>query len=113
MKVLENNCVSSIEIPSEVGSVNGFDYDPVLNLCATFNNYYAIGVSVWNPFTGQVVAEFQGLGENFRDTLVLPWNRVRISSAEYYSWELIEIYTLGKDKSERFEIDDETISMPP
>ena len=113
MKVLQNNCVSSIEIPSKVESAHGFDYNPVLDLCATFNYYD--GVSVWNPITRQVVAEFEGLGENFRDTLFLPGNRVGISSAEYYSGGLIEIYTLGKDKSERFEIDDDSstgISMP-
>jgi len=113
MKVVANNCISKIKIPRNVESVHGFDYNPVLDLFATFSYDYD-GVSVWNPVSGEVVAEFEDLGENFRDTLFLPGDRVGISSSEPHHGGTIEIFSLGKNKSDsgKLEIDDLPVSYP-
>ena len=111
MKVIPNNCVSEIKIPASVETASGVDYNPVLGLYATFN--YDDGVSVWNPLSGKVVAEFEELGENFRDTLFVPGNRLAISSSEGHHGGIIEICTVGEDKSDstEFEIDSEDIPV--
>ena len=64
MNVLENNCVSTIEVPSNVESAEGFDYNPVLNLYATFN--YKNGLSVWVPRSGKVVAQVKHLEQRYQ-----------------------------------------------
>ena len=63
MNVLENNCVSTIEVPSNVESADGFDYNPVLNLYATFN--YKNGLSVWEPRSRKVVAQVKHLEQRY------------------------------------------------
>jgi len=107
MKVLTNNCVSKIKVPKTVKKVHGFDYNPALDLFATFN-YDDYDVFVWNPVSGQVVAKFKDcLGEGPRDTLFLPGDRVGVSSSEAHHGGSVEIYTFGKGKSKpaKFEID--------
>ncbi|XP_078358871.1 uncharacterized protein LOC144643481 [Oculina patagonica] len=95
-KVIPNNCVSEIKIPRRVESANGVDYNPVLDLFVTFS--YDYGVSLWNPVSGKVVAEFNGFGENFRDTMFVPGNRIAVSSSEAHHGGSVEIFNLGKDK---------------
>ena len=111
MKVIPNNCVSEIRIPVSVETASGVDYNPVLGLYATFN--YDDGVSVWNPLSGKVVAEFEDLGEDFRDTLFVPGNCLAISSCEGNHGGIIEICTVGEDKSDstEFVIDSENIPV--
>ena len=111
MKVIPNNCVSEIKIPASVETASGVDYNPVLGLYATFN--YDDGVSVWNPLSGKVVAEFEVLAENFRDTLFVPGNCLAISSSEGNHGGIIEICTVGEDKSDstEFVIDSEDIPV--
>lgn len=94
--VIPNNCVSEIKIPRRVRSANGVDYNPALGLYATFN--YNEGVSVWNPKSGKVVAEFEGFGENFRDTLFVPGDRIAVSSSEAHHGGAVEVFNLDKDK---------------
>ena len=73
-------------------TVNGFDYNPVLD-----DDH---GVFVWNPAGGQVVAKFNDcLGDGPRDTLFLPGDRVGVSSSEARHGRSVEIYTFGKGKS--------------
>lgn len=112
MKVVPNNCVTTIKIPRKVESVYGVDYNPVLGLYATFN--YDDGVSVWDPVSGKVLAEFEELGENFRDTLFVPGDRLAVSSSEGNHGGSIQIFTLGKDQSDsdEFEIEDLPMTYP-
>ena len=69
-KAISNNCVSEIKVPQSVENAYGVDYNPVLGLYATFD--YDVIVSVWNPVSGKVVAQFRGFGENFLDVLFVP-----------------------------------------
>ena len=111
MNVLENNCVSTIEVPSNVGSAEGFDYNPVLNLYATFN--YENGLSVWEPRSGKVVAQVKHLGMNLLDTLFLPGDRVGISSFNYLDRGAIHIFNLSKGQPEPAElVIDEDLPVP-
>ena len=93
-KVIPNNCVSEIKIPRRVESANGVDYNPVLDLYATFN--YDGCVSVWNPMSGKVITEFRGFGENFLDMLFVPGNRIAVSSSEAHHGGDIQIFNLEK-----------------
>ncbi|XP_078358872.1 uncharacterized protein LOC144643482 [Oculina patagonica] len=68
-KVIPNNCVSEIKIPRSVGRAHGVDYNPVLDLYATFD--YDERVSLWNPVSGSVVAELRGFGA-LHDPLFVP-----------------------------------------
>ena len=97
LKVIPNNCVSEIKIPRRVRNANGVDHNPALGLYATFNNYFD-GVSVWNPMSGKVVAEFEGIGENFRDTLFVPGDRVVVSSSEAHHGGAVQVFNLDKNK---------------
>ena len=91
MRVLEDNCISTVNIPDK------------LNLYASFNG--DDGLAIWDPLSGKVVAEFNEFDEVcrdavFRDTLFLPGNRVGVNSSEYDHGGHIQIYNLGKDDSE-------------
>ena len=59
MKVLANNCVTNTEIPKGVrvnsGIGNGVSYNPVLGLFVTMD--YNEEISVWNPVSGELMAE--------------------------------------------------------
>ncbi|KAL9983909.1 hypothetical protein ACROYT_G006155, partial [Oculina patagonica] len=94
-KVIPNNCVSEIKIPTRERSTYGVDYNPVLDLYVTFD----YDVSVWNPVSGEVVAEFTGFGNNFCDTMFVPGNRIAVSLSEEHHGGSIEIYNLGSVKS--------------
>lgn len=116
-KVAASNCVSEIKIPSRVESVDGFDYNSVLGLFATFN--HDDGLSVWNPVSEQVVAEFDLLGKDYHDTLFLPGDRVAVSSSDFEDFNggpggSLEIFTLGQDKCDlaKFQVEDLPIDMP-
>ena len=63
MKVLANNCVTKTEIPKGVNSGigNGVSYNPVLGLFVTMD--YNEGISVWNPVSGELMAECDLGGE--------------------------------------------------
>ena len=63
MKVLANNCVTKTEIPKGVNSGigNGVSYNPVLGLFVTMD--YNEGISVWNPVSGELMAECDLRGE--------------------------------------------------
>lgn len=89
-------------MPSNVESAEGFDYNPVLNLYATFN--YKNGLSVWEPRSGKVVAQAKHLGTNVRETLFLPGDRVGISSSNYLSRGAIHIFNLSKGQPEPVEL---------
>ena len=95
-KVIPNNCVSEIKIPRRLSTANGVDYNPAMGLYATFNNYNV--VSVWNPMSGTVVAEFKDIGENFYDTLFVPGDRIAVSSSEVHHGGALEVFNLDKDK---------------
>ena len=110
MRVLADNCISTVNIPNKLEVAYGFDYNTVLNLYASVNG--DDGLAIWDPLSGKVVAEFDEFDEIFRDavfrdTLFLPGNRVGVSSSEYDHGGHIQIYNLGKDNSEkeRFVID--------
>ena len=106
MKVLENNSVFNITLPAGVETAFAADYNPVLDLYATVN--YDDGVSVWEPLSGKVVAQFEdGLGENFRDVLFLPGDHLGVSSSEAHHGGDIQIFTLGKDEIGSVEFDKE------
>ena len=111
MKVVANNCVSTIEIPSKIAYATGFDYNPVLNLFATFN--YEDALAVWNPVSGKVVAEWDDYGENNRDTLFLPGDRVAVSSSERLHGGHILIFKLafGEEKSEPAKFEEDEVSL--
>ena len=96
-KVIPNNCVSEIKVPTRVLNANGVDHNPALGLYVTFNNYFD-GVSVWNPMSGKVVAEFGGMGENFCDALFVPGNRIVVSSSEVHHGGAVQIFNLDKNK---------------
>lgn len=91
-KVNPNNCVLEIKVPRRVKYANGVDYNPCLGLYATSND--VVGVSIWNPVSGNVVAEFRGFGD-FRDVLFVPGNRIAVSSSGYYVGGDIKIFNLG------------------
>ncbi|KAL9983914.1 hypothetical protein ACROYT_G006160 [Oculina patagonica] len=109
-KVIPNNCVSEIKIPNIEESAEGGDYSPVLNLYATFNNDK--GISVWNPVSGKVVAEFRGFGECFDeitcdDTLFVPGsNHIAVSVTDSHNGGIIHILNLGKIKSNSADSED-------
>lgn len=100
--VIPNNCVSEIKIPKSVKSAFGGDYNPVLDLYATYN-YDRVDkrVSVWNPVSGEVVAQFRSPQTMecfgvFHDAVFLPGYRIALSSSEANKWGLIQIFNLGK-----------------
>ena len=95
-RVIPNNCVSEIKIPRRVRNAHGVDHHPAFGLYVTFNNYFD-GVSVWNPMSGKVVAEF-GASENFRDMLFVPGDRVVVSSSEAHHGGAVEVFDLDKNK---------------
>lgn len=110
MRVFEDNCISTVNIPNKLDVLYSFDYNTVLNLYASTNG--DDGLAIWDPLSGKIVAEFDDFDEIshdvvFRDTLFLPGNRVGVSSSEYDHGGHIQIYNLGKDNSEeeRFVID--------
>ncbi len=92
-KVIPNNCVSEIKIPRSVGRAHGVDYNPVLDLYATFD--YDERVSLWNPVSGSVVAELRGFGA-LHDPLFVPGNRIAVSSSDLYVQRDIKIFDLGQ-----------------
>lgn len=96
-KVIPNNCVSEIKVPTRVRDANGVDHNPALGLYVTFNNYFD-GVSVWNPMSGKVVAELGGVGENFCDTLFVPGDRIVVSSSEAHHGGAVQVFSLDKSK---------------
>ena len=104
MRVLEDNCISTVNIPNNLEVAYGFDYNTVLNLYASVNG--DDGLAIWDPLSGKVVTEFEFYESFrmrdavFRDTLFLPGNRVGVSSSEYDHGGYIQIYNLGKDNSE-------------
>ena len=100
-RVIPNNCVAEIKIPRRVRSAYGVDHNPALGLYATFN--CDEGVSVWNPMSGKVVAEFRGLGENFCDTLFVPGDRIAVSSSEVHHGGVVEVFNLDKDRCDSAE----------
>ena len=111
MKVIANNCVSTVEIPSKIAYATGFDYNPVLNLFATFN--YEDALTVWNPVSGKVVAEWDDCALNNRDTSFLPGDRVAVSSSERRHGGNILIFKLafGEDKSEPAKLEEDELSL--
>ena len=106
MKVLANNCVSTVKIPEGVNSGNGVSYNPVLGLFVTVD--FNEGISVWNHVSGEVMAECD-LRSDFKVSL-LPGNRVALSyqSGSYYEG-LVEIYSLEKDTFDFCELE---LKMP-
>ncbi|CAH3154525.1 unnamed protein product [Porites evermanni] len=106
MKVLANNCVSTVKIPEGVNSGNDVSYNPVLGLFVTVDFYE--GISVWNHVSGEVMAECD-LPSDFKVSL-LPGNRVALSyqSGSYYEGS-VEIYSLEKDTFDFFELE---LKMP-
>ena len=106
MKVLANNCVSTVKIPEGVNSGNGVSYNPVLGLFVTMD--FNEGISVWNHVSGEVMAECD-LPSDFKVSL-LPGNRVALSyqSGSYYEGS-VEIYSLEKDTFDFFELE---LKMP-
>lgn len=112
MRVFADNCISTVNVPTQLGNVYSFDYNIVLNLYATVST--DDGLTVWDPLSGEVVTTFEEVGENFRDTLFLPGNRVGLSSSECHHGGCILIYTLGKDNSvaETFEVDNLPMTYP-
>ena len=111
MKVISNKCVSEIKIPDNVKRANGVDYNPVLGLYATFN-YDDDWASVWNPLNGKVVARFEEMGENFRDTLFLPGNRLAVISSEANHGGSIQLCTFGEDKSISAKLEIDSKDLP-
>lgn len=111
MKVIANNCVSTIEVPSKIDYATGFDYNPVLNLFATFN--YEDALTLWNPVSGKVVAEWDDYALNNRDTLFLPGDRVAVSSSEGLHGGTMHIFNLafGEDKSEPAKLEEEELIL--
>lgn len=84
MRILEDICISTVNIPDKLEVAYGFDYNTVLNLYASFNG--DDGLAIWDSLSGKVVAEFNEFDEVFRDavfrdTLFLPGNRVGVSSS--------------------------------
>ena len=107
MKVIPNNCVSEIKIPASIETASGVDYNPVLGLYATFNNYDDGALSVWNPLSGKVVAEFEKPSADnfpdFHDTLFVPGNRLAVSIFAGLYCGSVQICTFGEDKSDSIE----------
>ena len=112
MKVNQNNCVSVINIPEYVAKcVCGFDYNPALDLYATFS--FEDGISVWDPSDGQVVVRFEDSDEILSFLLFLPGNRLAMSSSCPNHGGTIEICTFEEDKSmsDKFEIDSKDLPL--
>ena len=103
MKVLANNCVSTVKIPEGVNSGNGVSYNPVLGLFVTMD--FNEGISVWNHVSGEVMAECDlGPDVDFNMSL-LPGNRVAVSCSVLYSGGSVEIYSLEKDTFDSSELE--------
>ncbi|XP_073248030.1 uncharacterized protein [Porites lutea] len=103
MKVLANNCVSTVKIPEGVNSGNGVSYNPVLGLFVTMD--FNEGISVWNHVCGEVMAECDlGPDVDFNMSL-LPGNRVAVSCSVLYSGGSVEIYSLEKDTFDSSELE--------
>ena len=102
MKVLANNCVSTVKIPEGVNSGNGVSYNPVLGLFVTVDFYE--GVSVWNHVSGEVMAECDP--KTGFSVSLLPGNRVALSyeSEPHYTGS-VEIHSLEKDTFDFFELE--------
>lgn len=112
MKVNQNNCVSVINIPEYVAKcVCGFDYNPALDLYATFS--FEDGISVWDPSDGQVVVRFEDSDEILSFLLFLPGNRLAMSSSCPNHGGTIEICAFEEDKSmsDKFEIDSKDLPL--
>ncbi|RMX60256.1 hypothetical protein pdam_00009086 [Pocillopora damicornis] len=95
MKVNQNNCVSVINIPEYVAKcVCGFDYNPALDLYATFS---------FEDDSDEILSFL----------LFLPGNRLAMSSSCPNHGGTIEICTFEEDKSmsDKFEIDSKDLPL--
>ena len=103
MKVLANNCVSTVKIPEGVNSGNGVSYNPVLGLFVTMD--FRKGISVWNHVSGEVMAECDLGPDGDLNMSLLPGNRVAVSYSELYNGGLVKIYSLEKDTFDSSELE--------
>ena len=95
MKVLANNCVSTVKIPEGVNSGNGVSYNPVLGLFVTMD--FNEGISVWNHVSGGKMAECDLGQDGDLNMSLLPGNRVAVSCSVLYNGGSVKIYSLEKD----------------
>ena len=103
MKVLANNCVSTVKIPEGVNSGNGVSYNPVLGLFVTMD--FSKGISVWNHVSGEVMAECDLGQDGDLNMSLLPGNRVAVSCSVLYGGGSVEIYSLEKDTFDSSELE--------
>ena len=103
MKVLANNCVSTVKIPEGVNSGNGVSYNPVLGLFVTMD--FNEGISVWNHVSGEVMAECDLGPDGDLNMSLLPGNRVAVSCSEAHHGGSVEIYSLEKDTFDSSELE--------
>ena len=103
MKVLANNCVSTVKIPEGVNSGDGVSYNPVLGLFVTMD--FGKGISVWNHVSGEVTAECDLGPDGDLNMSLLPGNRVAVSYSELYNEGSVEIYSLEKETFDSSELE--------
>ena len=103
MKVLANNCVSTVKIPEGVNSGNGVSYNAVLGLFVTMD--FNEGISVGNHVSGEVVAECDLGPDGDLNMSLLPGNRVAVSYSEAHHGGSVEIYSLEKDTFDSSELE--------
>ena len=103
MKVLANNCVSTVKIPEGVNSGNGVSYNPVLGLFVTMD--FNEGISVWNHVSGEVMAECDLGPDGDLNMSLLPGNRVAVSYSEAHHGGSDEMYSLEKDTFDSSELE--------
>ena len=107
MKVLANNCVSTVKIPEGVNSGNGVSYNPVLGLFVTMD--FNEGISVWNHVSGGKMAECDLGQDGDLNMSLLPGNRVAVSCSVLYNGGSVKIYSLEKDT---FDVSELELKVP-
>lgn len=115
MKVLANNCVSTIAVPNKTKLHTGHKvaYNPILNLFVTMN--CDEGISVWNPITGKVI-ELTDLGaDGCLDMVIARENHVAMSYSEGNHGGVVYVYSLenlSEDLERKPVLEIESSSLP-